>query len=104
VTLKHTLHMFASLFGRWIGSCAAVCVLLLFFFPLVHGPFQATHGPTTEFRAWRVLLSLIFAMMQVFPVLVAGAQMSCKPADWHGLPGFFNHEQMSGIDQLVMRC
>jgi hypothetical protein len=42
--------MLARLFGRFIGYCAAVCVLLLFLFPLVHGPFQATHGPTTAFR------------------------------------------------------
>ena len=96
--------MFASLFGRWIGSCAAVCVLLLFFFPLVHGPFQATHGPTTEFRAWRALLTLIFAILQVCLVLFAGAKVSCKPADWLGPLAFFDEEQVSSPGPLVMRC
>ena len=42
--------------------CAAVCVLLLFFFPLVHGPFQATHGPTTAMRWRKALLALLFLL------------------------------------------
>ena len=57
--------MLTSFSGRCIGSFAMVCVLLLFFFPLVHGPFQATHGPTTAFRARRsfqaVALSIVDA-------------------------------------------
>jgi hypothetical protein len=46
-------------------SCAAVCVLLLFFFPLVHGPFQATHGPTTAFRWRKAFLALLFLLFYV---------------------------------------
>lgn len=42
--------------------CAAVCVLLLFFFPVVHGPFQATHGPTTALRWRKALLALLFLL------------------------------------------
>jgi hypothetical protein len=43
-------------------SFIALTVLLLFFFPLAQGPFQATHGPTTAFRARMVFLILIFAI------------------------------------------
>ncbi len=50
-------------FRRILVSFAAVCVLLLFFFPLVHGPFQATHGPTTEFRAFKAFLVLLFSIV-----------------------------------------
>jgi len=40
-----------------------VCVLLLFFFPMVHGPFQATHGPTTAFRARRSLQAVALSIV-----------------------------------------
>ncbi len=54
--------MFRPVLGRWIGYCAAVCVLALFFFPLAFGPFQATHGPTTAFRARQNALAIIYSM------------------------------------------
>lgn len=42
--------------------CAVLCVLLLFFFPVVHGPFQATHGPTTAMRWRKALVALLFLL------------------------------------------
>jgi hypothetical protein len=54
--------MLTWMFRRLMIFCAAVCVLLLFFFPLVHGPFQATHGPTTALRARKALLALLFLL------------------------------------------
>lgn len=57
--------MFTWMFRRLMVSCAAVCVLLLFFFPLVHGPFQATHGPTTAFRWRKTFLTLLFLLFYV---------------------------------------
>jgi hypothetical protein len=61
-TLDHTLHMLTWMFRGLMVFCAAVCVLLLFFFPLVHGPFQATHGPTTALRWRKALLALLFLL------------------------------------------
>jgi hypothetical protein len=55
--------MTARLFRLSIGCFAGVCVMLLFFFPLVHGPFQATHGPTTAFRARNAFLILLFSIV-----------------------------------------
>jgi len=55
--------MFTWIFRRVVVSCAAVCVLLLFFFPLVHGPFQATHGPTTAFRGRKAFLTLLWMIV-----------------------------------------
>lgn len=40
----------------------AVCVAALFFFPLAHGTFQATHGPTTEFRAQRAAVAIVLSI------------------------------------------
>ncbi len=53
----------ATLILRWVGFCAAVCVLLLFFFPLLQGPFQATHGPTTDLRAREASVVLLLAIV-----------------------------------------
>jgi hypothetical protein len=54
--------MAARLVRICIGCFAGICVLLLFFFPLVHGPFQATHGPTTAFRARKVFMVLLLSI------------------------------------------
>ena len=62
-----------SLCCRCIGVFALICVLALFFFPLVQGPFQATHGPTTALRSKRafliLLLTIIMAALQLVAVL-----------------------------------
>ena len=68
----------ASLYGRCIGVFAVISILALFFFPLVHGPFQATHGPTTALRSKRafliLLLTIVMAPLQLvaflFPILL----------------------------------
>jgi hypothetical protein len=40
----------------------AVCVAVLFFFPLSFGTFQATHGPTTEFRSLRATVAIVLSI------------------------------------------
>jgi hypothetical protein len=55
--------MLTWMFERLVVFCATVCVLLLFLFPAVHGPFQATHGPTTAFRARNAFLVLLFSIL-----------------------------------------
>lgn len=62
--------MRGSLSGRCLGIVFVVCVLALFFFPLAQGSFQATHGPTTTFRAkWAVLVLLFIIVVAAFQVL-----------------------------------
>ncbi len=55
--------MLTSLCGRCLGILAVLCVLLLLFFPLMSGPFPATHGPVTALRARRYFLTLLFSMI-----------------------------------------
>jgi hypothetical protein len=55
--------MLTSLSGRCIGVFAAVCVLLMFLFPLPQGNFQSTHGPTTALRSQRASLVLVFTII-----------------------------------------
>jgi hypothetical protein len=64
--------------GRWMGFCVAACVLALFFFPLAHGSFQATHGPTTAFRARRVICGIIHAMVRAILLALACVLTACR--------------------------
>lgn len=50
---------------RYAGSIALLALMAvaaLFFFPLAHGSFSATHGPITALRASRFRAVLMFAM------------------------------------------
>jgi hypothetical protein len=66
--------MLMSLLARYIGLSTLLCVLLLFFFPLAHGNFQATHGPITALRSKRSLallfLSIMLAALQVLAIFI----------------------------------
>ena len=77
--------MLASLFSRYLCIFAVVCVLALFFFPLAHGPFQATHGPTTALRARRAFLLIVAILMAALNhllTLVRRAWLASLPI-WH---------------------
>jgi len=98
--------MLASLFSRRMVPWLAVCVLLLFLFPLVHGPFQATHGPNTAFRARRAVLALILSIIQCGMSVCARLDgpanaLMCRSdfplAFRHGLCRYT-------FDSLIMRC
>lgn len=87
--------MFAPQFGRMVGCCIALCVLLIFFFPLVQGPFQATHGPTTEFRASRAAMAVVHTMGKATASAVGSETATALPeteiwanarAHWRKLP------------------
>jgi hypothetical protein len=105
-TLHHTFGMFALLHSRWMVPWLAVCVLLLFFFPLVHGPFQATHGPNTAFRSRRALLALMLLIIQagtiVFSKLRASVQLIME--GFTLLFEFLCHGGEDAFDRSIMRC
>ncbi len=44
------------------AALLAMGVLLMFFCPLPHGPFQATNGPATALRAHRAALATLLAI------------------------------------------
>ncbi len=46
----------------------ALGVLLMFFCPLPHGPFQTTHGPATALRAHRAALATLLAIAAVIGI------------------------------------
>ena len=72
--------MLTRMFAPWSISCVSICVLLLFFFPVAQGPFQATHGPITVFRARKALLMLVFLVLDAAAGVLARAGKSCISA------------------------
>jgi hypothetical protein len=105
-TLNHTAAMLVSLVGRWMVPWVAVCVLLLFLFPLVQGPFQATHGPNTAFRARRALIILVLSIircgMSVFGKLSASARVLAGGVAI--LRQSTERLQSDPMDCMILRC
>ena len=90
---------------RFLVCCAGVCVLLLFFFPLVHGPFSATHGPTTAFRARKILLALLLFVLSWSKGLLLPLRIALQPSD-HPLrrgEGAF-YDAVAVANSAVLRC
>jgi hypothetical protein len=92
--------------GRCLSIVAVICVLAMFFFPLAHGSFQATHGPTTTFRAKWAFLVLLFTILTVaLRVLVglipANALVSARSVSMQE-PRI--HDPNSLAQNPIMRC
>jgi hypothetical protein len=48
--------------GSELAVLALVCVLTIFFFPAMHGPYSAVHGPVTALQAARAAIRLRIAI------------------------------------------
>ena len=98
--------MLSPVAGRFLGILAAICVLALFFFPLAHGSFQATHGPTTTFRAKRAFLVLLFtiltAALRVLAALIPVRELVSANSFWIQEPRI--HGPNSLAQNAIMRC
>lgn len=98
--------MLMSLLARYIGLSTLLCVLLLFFFPLAHGNFQATHGPVTALRSKRGLALLFFSIMlaalQVLAISIPSLLLQIRRWRTHinSYFGYSRHSASFGI----LRC
>lgn len=54
-----------------IALLALMAVAALFFFPVSHGSYSATHGPMTALRASRFRVVLMFAIASAAAALMA---------------------------------
>jgi hypothetical protein len=50
--------------GDELAVLTVLCVLMIFFFPVMQGPYSAVHGPATALQAARAAARLRFVMMQ----------------------------------------
>jgi hypothetical protein len=91
--------------GRNLAVLATLCVLMVFLFPAVQGPYSVVHGPATALQAARAAVRLRVAIAQAalgsvsnYPVslLVFMTWMSPSQAELRSV-GF------SGYD-AILRC
>jgi len=50
--------------GPELAVLAVLCVLTIFFFPAIQGPYSAVHGPVTALQATRAAARLRITIMQ----------------------------------------
>ena len=84
-------------FGRHgceIAVLTVLCVLVIFFFPVMQGPYSVLHGPVTALRAARAGVHLRLAIMQaalsslgghLIAALLVLAQMSLSKAEFQSV-------------------
>jgi|GEM_PF-3600801 hypothetical protein len=56
--------MLSGRHGCEIAVLTVICVLMIFLFPLMHGPYSVLHGPVTALRAARAAVHLRLAIVQ----------------------------------------
>ena len=80
--------------GCEIAVFTVICVLMIFLFPLMQGPYSVLHGPVTALRAARAGVHLRLAMIQaalsslgghLIAALVVLAQMSLSKAKFQSV-------------------
>jgi len=70
---------------RRLTLVAVLCVVTIFFFPPIQGPFSTTHGPVTALQSVRaarkISASLVHAARHTTPrrVVVTVSEESCRP-------------------------
>ena len=90
-----------------LAVIAVVCVLSIFFFPAMRGPYSVVHGPVTALLAARAAAGL---RMAIAGVRVVRDRMSCarmqlaRPV-WAALPfAEFRVNRLSTTGGAVLRC
>ena len=64
---RDAIQLFLMISGRHgceIAVLTVICVLMIFLFPLMQGPYSVLHGPVTALRAARAGVHLRLAIVQ----------------------------------------
>jgi hypothetical protein len=93
--------------GGALAVIAVVCVLSIFFFPAMRGPYSVVHGPVTALLAARAAVGL---RMAIAGVRVVRDRMGCvrmplARSVWTSLPFTeFRVSSLSTTSSAVLRC
>jgi hypothetical protein len=97
--------MLSGRIGSELAVMALLCVLIIFLFPAMQGPYSVVHGPVTALLAARAAVRLRIAIVQgalnsvgnyLVSSLVVLSWMSLPPAEFQsiGLPEY----------KTILRC
>jgi hypothetical protein len=97
--------MISGRIGCELAVVAAVCVLSIFLFPCVQGPYSAVHGPVTALQAVRAAarlrLAILAAALTAFSV---SQKASLRALSRIGLSGP-EFRQLRFLDlSTILRC
>ena len=90
-----------------LALIAVVCVLSIFFFPAMRGPYSVVHGPVTALLAARAAAGLRMAIAGVRLVRdrMGCARMELALSVWAALPlAEFRVNRLSASGSAVLRC
>jgi len=90
-----------------LALIAVICVLSIFFFPAMRGPYSVVHGPVTALLAARAAAGLRMSIARVRLVRdrVACAHAGRAQSLWMGIPFLeFPNNSLSAECSSVLRC
>lgn len=89
-----------------LALIAAICVLTIFFFPAMQGPYPAVHGPVTALLAARAAAGLRMAIaVRVLRDRMSRVRVTLTRSIWTVVPfSEFQVHSLSGMSGTVLRC
>lgn len=90
-----------------LAVIAVMCVLSIFFFPAVRGPYSVVHGPVTALLAARAAagLRMAIAAVRVVRNRMGCARMELARPVWAALPcAEFSVNRLSATGNAILRC
>jgi hypothetical protein len=90
--------------GCEMAVVAVVCVLTIFLFPAMGGPYSVVHGPATAFQAARSALRVQIAIVQA--ALSSRRDSPIPPAllSWMSLPTSESESVVVTDHDGILRC
>jgi len=90
-----------------LALIAVFCVLSIFFFPAISGPYSVVHGPVTALLAARAAagLRMSIAGVRVVRDRLAGAHVARPQSVWTAIPFLeFPNNSLTAECSSVLRC
>jgi hypothetical protein len=97
------MSSFVLNFGGKSIFLAILCVIFVFFFPTVSGPYSAVHGPVTVLRSVCARLKMLLVVLAVAFITGADCLLNSACALLAALPAKFFPSPASGRI-TVLRC
>ncbi len=97
--------MISGRIGCELAVMAVLCVLMIFLFPAIQGPYSVVHGPATAFQAARTAARLRAAILRSALSSLSKALMSpLVVLTWMSFPGAELRLDSLPEHNLVLRC
>ncbi len=91
--------------GRELVMVAVVCILTIFLFPSIRGPYSVVNGPVTALQSARYALRLQASIVQAASSLVASNAISPLVVfSWMPLPNSGSRLTALADRDTILRC